>query len=77
MRQAVCTNCGKPAWVNICRVGSREMEVCAECFDLLGLLTDHSGNHGRSQQATSPGSSGLNHNDPGFDNVIRANEEDR
>jgi hypothetical protein len=80
VRKDHCTRCGKAAWVNAAdyltgppearRVASGEL--CAECFAEVPLCAPPRG-------AASRGgvSSGPNHNDPNFDNVIRALEEDR
>ena len=72
MRQANCDQCKRYRWVNSATFEHQGMtvigEYCAECFDAL-LIPEAKNPTGRS--------SGPNHNDPGFDNVIRALEEDR
>lgn len=74
MRIARCTRCGVMAWVNVYNVpvlvgGVSPGEYCAECYDELPILQSHPERTG--------GRSGPNHNAPGWDDVIRATEEDQ
>lgn len=69
MREGSCTRCHKKAWINTVTTKADGIgEWCADCFDEAGPL--------RPRPHTA-GNSGGNHNDPGFDNAIRAYEEDR
>jgi len=77
MRLAYCIRCHKEAMVNFHRGNPLADdpfewppgEYCAECFESLP--------EERSAQPRASTGSGKEHNDPGFDNVIRALEEDR
>jgi hypothetical protein len=71
MRIAPCTMCQRTVWVNACTLAGRAIgEYCADCF--------HAVPHDTPRRPVRTGaSSGADHNDPGFDNVIRALEEDR
>ena len=70
MKRARCAKCQTLTWVNVCtRNGTYIGDFCADCFDLV--------QHDEPKRTPTGGNSGLNHNDPGFDNVIRALEEDR
>ncbi len=71
MRLAKCSICQRVKMVNIVtNRGKHAGERCGDCFDAEPR-----------DEAVRPApvylSSGPNHNDPGFDNVIRAVEEDR
>jgi hypothetical protein len=56
--------------INHCTNDGRNIgELCAYCFDRV--------DHDEPPKRKAGSSSGSNHNDPGFDNVIRAMEEDR
>lgn len=69
MRIAACKKCNERTWVNYCTLGGRAMgEYCADCFDVVGHDTPD-----RAVRFAS--SSGPNHNDPGFDNAVRAMED--
>lgn len=71
MRLAVCARCGLAGWVNLVTVRGRCVgEWCAACFE----QAPHDSNE--APRTRNPGS-GPYHNDPGFDDVIRALEEDR
>jgi hypothetical protein len=81
MRKAKCTRCFKLGWVNdvtipvaipVARMEQpiRE-EWCSECFESAFPWSPK-----LACSRTSSGS-GKNHNDPGFDNIVRAFEEDR
>lgn len=70
MRQARCWMCKKMAMVNKCTERGADIgEYCADCFDSVA--------HDEPMRNKNYSSAGPNHNDPGFDNVIRALEEDR
>jgi hypothetical protein len=70
MRLAACNRCRREAWVNHATLGPfSHGELCAECFEAVP--------HDAPRRNRTQLSSGPNHNDPGFDNVIRAMEEDR
>lgn len=70
MRKGRCKRCGNLAWVNTITLGGDFVgEFCGDCFDLV--------NHDEPGRNPTSRSSGNSHNDPGFDNVIRALEEDR
>jgi len=70
MRYARCDWCGKITNVNKqTQSGVVTGEYCEECFDQI--------DHDEPKRHQWSSDSGPNHNDPGFDNVIRAYEEDR
>lgn len=73
MTEGICDHCKRRQWVNWATYRKRGVSVagnfCADCFDAL-LIPE---SHGKA----GGGDAGPNHNDPGFDNVIRAAEEDR
>jgi hypothetical protein len=70
MRQRQCDGCGQMKLVNACTLCDAFLgEFCADCFERI----DHDKPGGKRAYSGS----GPNHNDPGFDNVIRALEEDR
>lgn len=71
MRIGRCSRCdAKEVPVNICTLRTAILgEYCEHCFHLI----DHDEPHRNLCSASSRG----NHNDPGFDNAIRAYEEDR
>jgi len=74
MRRAVCEHCGRVAWVNITvpllsHITGRYAEFCADCFEVVP--------HVQPRRNPRQRGSGPDSNDPGFDNVVRALEEDR
>ena len=70
MRFGQCDRCGRAKMINFCTMrGVSIGEYCADCFDSV----DHDA-PGRVRTGVD---SGRSHNDPGFDNAIRAYEEDR
>lgn len=71
MRKGRCNRCQKAAWVNRCtRDGKPLGEFCGDCFEVV--------QHDEPDRPEpTAGHSGNYHNDPGFDNVVRAAEEDR
>lgn len=70
MRQGICKRCRREAWVNLATRDDQPLgEFCADCFEHI-----HHDAPGRSPLG---GYSGPFYNDPGWDNVIRALEEDR
>lgn len=70
MRTGRCSRCGKTRMVNLCTKGEAAVgEFCGDCFEAV--------DHDEAPRNETGSSSGPNHNDPGFDNVIRAWEEDR
>lgn len=73
MKKAFCDGCGMIRWVNWSKGNRRAKsgEYCAGCYEQLDLAEEASADPGRGA------SSGPNHNDPSFDNVIRALEEDQ
>lgn len=71
MRRGVCAGCNRSGiWVNAATLrGERIGEYCADCFERIRYDSE--------RPARRSTTSGPNHNDPGFDNVVRALEEDR
>lgn len=72
MRQGQCKRCRRQAWVNLATRNEKPLgEFCADCFEVI--------HHDAAERSQLGGSSGPFHddNDPGWDNVIRALEEDR
>lgn len=70
MRQGTCSGCKRYRWINIATsCGQVIGEYCEDCFEDL--------EHDPVSRNRTNSGSGRNHNDPGFDNVIRALEEDR
>lgn len=70
MRIAFCTRCRREAWVNtMTRRDERIGEYCGDCWEAV--------DHDPPDRNLWGVDSGPNHNDPGFDNVVRAYEEDR
>ena len=70
MRQAECDRCRRRAWVNTATMsGVMVGEFCGDCFDRI--------HHDEPDRHPWCLGSGPNHNDPGFDDVVRALEEDR
>lgn len=66
----VCSRCHRKGLTSECtRKGMSMGRFCANCFDLI--------DHDEPPRSAWSTDSGRNHNDPGFDNVIRAIEEDR
>lgn len=71
MKKGQCDKCGRmPIWVNSATKDGKYLGLfCADCFDLIC--------HDEPKKNKGGGHSGPGHNDPSFDNVIRAMEEDR
>ena len=70
MRRAICDKCKKLKMVNLATRREKSLgEFCGDCWD--SIKKDE------PPRNRSAGCSGGNHNNPGFDNVIRALEEDR
>lgn len=70
MPMETCSDCGRFRLVSKCTKDGKYIgRFCADCFDRI----DHDS---PPRNKTSSGS-GRNHNDPGFDNVVRSLEEDR
>jgi hypothetical protein len=70
MREGRCDRCKRYAWINgATDLGAFIGEYCAACFEVVP--------HDPPETHPHQTDSGPNHNDPGFDNLIRALEEDR
>ncbi len=70
MKEGHCDGCGRPRWVNqITLGGAIKGEFCEDCFDREP--------HDEPRRNRTTKGSGRNHNNPVFDDVIRALEEDR
>lgn len=70
MRNGKCSRCKLVRMVNDCTIDEAHLgEFCAECFEVI--------EHDEPRRNRTNSGSGLEHNDPGFDDVIRALEEDR
>lgn len=75
MRLGKCTRCGKRQYINEVTYMERACpiavwmhgELCADCFDAVDY----------DRRRVRAGNSGRHDNDPSFDNVVRAMEEDR
>jgi hypothetical protein len=78
MRSASCWRCKKIAMVNTCRIGPtvsddlgcRDVELCADCFDVIGPTRSRRIQGGR-------GGNDEGNINPWQDNAIRSLEEDR
>ncbi len=66
----VCDRCHSEGLLVNWRVKSRQ-HICGACWERFGLDSE------RSAAQRRAASSGPYHNDPGFDDVVRAAEEDR
>jgi len=70
MRLAQCSSCGIRTMVNWCTLKGKSIgELCADCYERV--------DHDPAPKNPNGRISGPNHNDPGFDNVVRCLEEDR
>ena len=68
MHKGICDGCHKKTWVNNATL--REAHIgwfCAECFEVV--------EHDINRPPRTSSGSGLNHNDPGFDNAVRVMED--
>jgi hypothetical protein len=68
MKLAACDLCKVIDWVNGCRIGIEDLQICAVCFDRSDILVD--------DPPVRPDRSARNDSNPFQENAIRALEGD-